>query len=205
MKAFALLLLSVLSASIASAQSQSPDMTVFGLHLGEKLAIPECGRLTKKSDIYAENVKAPCFERFAVPWAAKSKVVTPVVTESVMIIFPYAEQPTLSSSGKLMGQIVDGSLESIGFNTSGLSAQERTISSLKEKYGDPSKVLDETKQNAFGAKFDSPVAIWGFENLTVIYQATTDKIDSGMVNIDTKKGSDFRDASLKALRPGPKL
>jgi len=187
----------------AFAQTKTADSTVFGLHLGEKLSLPECTHL-KKSTLYLENDGVVCFERSIAAWE-KSKWSSPVFDETVMILFPFGRKPALASKYKIVGQVVEGNLESIGFNTSGITAQEQTLEGLTAKYGDPTKTVNETKQNAFGARFDSHVAVWEFDNLTVIFQGTTDRIDSGLVNIDTRKGAKFRARLLGNSQTGPNL
>lgn len=190
-------------AAAAPAQTNTADMTVFGFRLGEKLSLPECAHL-KKSTLYLGNDSSPCFERLLLP-SDKAKWSAPVADETVQIRFPFGRQPSLISGLEIVGQVIAGNLEGLGFNTSGLSAQDRTLAALKDKYGEPAKLLTETKVNALGARFDSMVATWGFENLTVVFQGTTDRIDSGLVNIDTGKASDFRAAILRNSQKGPKL
>ena len=187
----------------AFAQVKTADSTVFGLRLSERFSLPECTHL-KKSELYLGNDTVVCFERL-IASSEKGKWKSPIVDETVTIRFPFGRGPALSSSDRISGQIVDGNLESIGFNTLGLTVQGATLGALKAKYGEPTKTAEETKQNALGATFDSQVAVWEFENLTVIFQGMTDRIDSGLVNVDTKKGSEYRARLLKNSQKRPAL
>ena len=188
----------------AVAQTKSADDTVFGMRLGEKFSIPECVRL-KKSNLYAENDPAPCYERIGLTWGKKTQHDSPVTNDTVTILFPFIQRPPIISGLKITAQIVDGNLESIGFNTMGLQTQDQTLSALKEKYGDPTSLAELKKQNNFGATFDSHFSVWKFEKFTVVFQGTTDRVDSGLVNIDTRKGAEYRSALLKKSQDGPKL
>jgi hypothetical protein len=196
-------LLGILALS-AEAQTQSADDSVFGMHLGEKFSIPECVHL-KKSNLYAENDSAPCYERIGLTWGKKAQHDSLLTNDTVTIRFPFSQRPPIISGLKISAQIVDGNLESIGFNTMGLQTQDQTLSALKEKYGDPTSLTELKKQNNFGATFDSHFSVWKFEKFTVVFQGTTDRVDSGLVNIDTKKGADYRSALLKKSQDGPKL
>jgi len=202
MKTLALTVLLALTASIAPAQSKQADATVFGFRLGERLSIPECARLTKKSIIYAENDNSPCFERILSPL---EKLHPPLsANETITIFFPIGQDPSMISGRTILGQLVEGNLESIGFSTRGIENQDEILASLVAKYGDAGTLTEEEKQNAFGATFDSHLAIWSFSNLSVIFQGTTDRVDAGAVNIDTPKGAAFRSA-LQSSEHGPKL
>ena len=188
----------------AEPQTKNADDSVFGMRLGEKFSIPECAHL-KKSNLYAENDPAPCYERIGSTWDKKARHDSPVTNDTVTILFPFSQRPPIISGLKISAQIVDGHLESIGFNTMGLQTQDQTLSTLKEKYGDPTSLTELKKQNNFGATFDSHFSVWKFEKFTVVFQGTTDRFDSGLVNIDTKKGADYRSALLKKSQDGPKL
>jgi hypothetical protein len=200
-----MLVLALLLARPASAQAQPKgDNSVFGImRLGGPLTLPECARL-RKSNVYVEDDQVACFERIILPWEPE-KWATPVRNETVTVVFPVGHEPPIISGTKIVAGIVDGNLESVGFNTAGLARQDETLKLLREKYGEPAKITEETKQNNFGASFESHFAVWSFANLSVSFQGCTDRRDSGLVNIDTPKGLESRMATLEKLKSGPKL
>ena len=130
---------------------------------------------------------------------------TPVVTAEIKIELPINQSPAILSGLDVYGQVVDGTLESIWFFTGGLKSQDQVFAALEKKYGKPTRFKENTKQNTFGALFMSHYAEWRFTNLTVVFWGATDSIDSGSVQIDTKKGAGYRSALLKKSQNGPKL
>ncbi len=90
-------------------------------------------------------------------------------------------------------------LEGIGFSTLGIADGDLVLEKLKEKYGEPTAFVPSKAQNRMGASYDAFVASWVFPNLHVTFQSVTNKLDSGLVNVDTKKGRDWRDQRLKEL------
>lgn len=189
-----------LLATSASAQKKEADSTVFGFHLGEKVSIPECARhYAGENYFYAHNDLVTCFERSA------NDPRSVMINEKISIRFPVDKQPAIVSGSAILAWISEGTLESVCFDTRGLSDQDQILSELKEKYGRPSSTTEIKKQNSFGATFLSHNVVWKFANLTVVFQGTTDRIDSGLVNIDTKKGAAYRSALLRQSQVGPKL
>jgi hypothetical protein len=193
MKNTVLIALLILLTSPAFAQGRSPDMTVFGLRLGEKFALPECAFI-KKSSLYAENDSTPCFERFYDFREMKEKTISPV-NETIQILFPFGKASSFMAGRKAVGQVVSGNLESISFNVMGLQFRDRdqVLSALENKYGEPSRIQKEAIQNSFNASVSSIKVIWSFADLTVsLRDLVTDNIDSGLVNVDTVKGAVYR-------------
>jgi len=205
-KNMVLIALIVLLASTAFAQGKSPDMTIFGFRLGDKLTLPECAYI-KKMMIYTENDSAPCYERFYNFREMKQQTIPPV-NETIQILFPFGNAPSIMAGRKAIAQVVSGKLESISFNVMGLEFRDRdqVLSALKDKYGEPSRIQKEAKQNSFNASVSSLTVDWSFVDLTVSLQdVVTDKIDSGLVNIDTAKGSAYRVSLQNRYDTGPKL
>jgi hypothetical protein len=189
-----------LLATSAPAQKKEANANVFGFHLGEKLSIPECAwHYAGESYFYAQNDLVSCFER------SVKDPKSPMTNERISIRFSVDKQPQIVFGSGILAWIAEGKIESVCFDTRGLSDQNQILSALKEKYGRPSSTSEIKKQNTFGATFDSHFAVWKFANLTVIFQGTTDRVDGGLVNIDTKKGADFRSELLKQSHAGPKL
>ena len=193
MKNTVLIALLILLTSPAFAQGRSPDMTVFGLRLGEKFALPECAHL-KKMTGYAENDFAPCYERFYDFGGPSQETIAPT-NEAIQILFPSGKAPSIMAGRKAIAQIVSGNLESISFNVMGLEFRDRdqVLSALTSKYGEPTTIQKEARQSSFNASVNALTIVWSFADLTVsLEDVVTDKIDSGLVNIDTVKGSAYR-------------
>ena len=168
------------------------DMTVFGISLGQEFSLPECA---KASYGYRIGTKQVCFERLF----EKEKLAGPIVTDSVRIRFPLADSPAIVTGAVLIGRVIDGKLEGVGFNTIGTRNADTVLDRLKEKYGEPNVFLPRVVQNRLGASFDAFDAAWSGQNLEVHFQSVMGSLDSGLVIIDTKKGSEDRSRALKEL------
>jgi hypothetical protein len=217
MKILALVVLSVLFASVASAQMKTADATVFGLHLGEKFSVPECAR-SKSSDASAveydyETPSSPCFEvdpvlrkdlrEFggSIPPPPNAPVLN---DENTKIHFPNNMLADLTLD--LEAEIIDGNLEGVFIGTDGLTSQDRILATLKAKYGDPTVLEEQRKQNAMGAVFNCHHASWQFDNLVVTFLGAADQTDVGIVSIETKKHAEFRRTNSERVQAeAPKL
>lgn len=206
-------------AAPATVTQQAPtDMTVYGMRLGEKFAVPECKRAPKNDllkrtyDVYTD-VPARCFER---PDADTVQPNVPIVTAEVGILLPeFKDHPEfiatnamaweLNRHAPILAQIIDGKLEGITIYTMGLEFQDALLTTLKEKYGEPTHIEEEKKGNAFGAVFSSHKATWDKgTGLSVIFYGTLDRTDIGSINIWTDKCVDYL-AKHPTPQVGPKL
>jgi hypothetical protein len=189
------------------AKTKETDTTVFGIHLGEKLSIPECKRAkypVGNSPYDLVNTSAVrCFWRDD---AGTVKPNAPVVTAGVTILFPTKDQPEIIVPiDHIGGQVVDDNLEYVTIPTCGLDCQDAALAMLKEKYGEPSSLTEENKENRFGAVFTSHFAEWSqFTNLTVVFHGTRGRTDEGIIYIMTDKGQDFL-LKHQQKPQGPKL
>ncbi|CAN5164386.1 MAG: hypothetical protein ACR2GW_12635 [Pyrinomonadaceae bacterium] len=194
-----LLLLLPLFCATASAQ----DMSIFGMRLGEPLTILECAR---DKHGYRISSDSGCYKRTSIYGYLNDKKYDkknpppPLGTEHVEIHFPFSERPQIVSSVGVMALVIDSKLEGIGFNTLGITDDDSVLEKLKEKYGTPTAFIPNKVQNRMGASFEAFVASWVFPDLYVTFQSVTNKLDSGLVNIDTKKGKEHREQALKELQ-----
>jgi hypothetical protein len=130
----------------------------------------------------------------------------PSPNEAILIKFPLNEWPRIVNGLSLVGQLIDGRLEGIGFNTFGLKDAADVLQKLTDKYGSPSGSERYEVQNRLGAKFTAVRAIWNFSNLVVAFRGVSDSLDSGKVNIDTPRCAATREQKLKELiNGGPPL
>jgi hypothetical protein len=177
---------------IPVSNAYADDITVFGIPLGQDLSLPECA---KASYGYRIGTNQTCVERLF----EREKQTGPILTETVRIRFPIAESPAIVSGGVLIGRVIDGKLEGIGFNTMGTQNADTVLARLREKYGEPKVFQPRVVKNRLGASFDAFDAAWSGQNIEVRFQSVSGSLDSGLVNIDTKKGSDDRSKALKEL------
>lgn len=199
-------------------QAKEADMTVYGIRLGGKLSIPECKRSVKNkyfpvppSDVM--QVTSLCFAWKGINIPEPN---TPVITDEVEIYFPAfgtphglltgAEASADNLPGPIEGQIVDGNIEAITLYTEGLQFQDLVLTTLKEKYGEPTEFKEKSKQNALGAVFASHSAAWRFSNLAVSFEGTINSTNVGYIFICTNKGTEYILKTAKQ-RPqaGPKM
>jgi len=144
----------------------SPDMTVFGIRLGERLTLPEC---PKDASGYDLNILSVCFQRYS----AK--------TPNVEIQFPIRDMPDMMSDTRLAALIIDGNIEGVSFSTRGVRSQNADLDRFTEKYGQPTKLSPAQVQNRLGAKFDTFTALWLFPELYVSFVSASTTLDEGLV------------------------
>jgi hypothetical protein len=180
--------------------SAAPDTKVFGLQIGAELTLPECERIKIGSAFtYSESQQRWCYERID-----RNGMLS--LNEAILIKFPLNEWPRIVNGLSLVGQLIDGRLEGVGFNTFGLKAAPDVLQKLTEKYGSPSDSERYEVQNRLGAKFTTVRAIWNFSNLVVVFRGLSDSLDTGLVNIDTPRCKAAREQKLKELtNSGPPL
>jgi hypothetical protein len=138
-----LLLGIALLAVFQNSEQSKVDRSVFGIPLGAKFSIPECpkqmfGKKQSATISYTYPYSTVCFERIS---PSPEKLDTPIINDTVYIRFPIDRRPSLVPTGTLVGGVVAGNLESIGFNTSGYSIQDVVLDELKKKYGEDRLLL----------------------------------------------------------------
>lgn len=174
--------------------STATDKTVFGIRLGEKFSIPECEKSKVGLQLrYKFSSDKLCFERNF----NRVQESGGIINDSVIVKFPISDAPQIMSSYEMFALVLDGNLEGIGFNTAGIRNAEMVLEKLKEKYGSPSTLVPKKVQNRLGASFDAFDAVWNLQDLVVLFQSVRSSLDSGLINIDTKKGREWRDKQLK--------
>lgn len=188
----------LLSAPVARAAAPAPT-TVLGLPLGEPFAVPPCPRRegSRPTD-YVPPTEGPCYTPLF-----DSDVLDPNGTMSVSVKLPAATAPSFVRGMSLVALVIDGRLEGIGFNSTGHATQQRVLDALTEKFGPPDAVEPKTMGNRMGARFEAFEAIWiRLPGLSVRFDSVTSRIDSGLVNVDTTKGLNWRSERLKRLSNG---
>lgn len=177
-------------------------LIAFGLRLGEPFNVREC-KLNSGSysgyfgyEVMPRPGTGPCL-KFSTSNDRDSQNYTATLE------WPLGESPRLTTG--MLVSVIDGNLEGVGFNTSGVSTDEMVLDMLIKKYGQPTTLQRGTVKNGIGNTFPAIVAGWSTQKLDIVYQSIATKIDSGLVNIDTKKNSARRKAILEKYqnsRPG---
>lgn len=176
-----------LMGAMQSAEANSADPTVFGIRLGEPLALPECsfskkyGRLSYDFPSFKEP-PPDCWKRGligtpGVPLKDDDTVV--IQFESLPYGFGYRDTSV---------KLIAGLVEEFRFSTEG-SAQQEVFDALVRKYGAPTSHDSEQLQNRMGASFASTTARWNFSNLSVLYLGLGSTVDKGILVISSTKAT----------------
>jgi hypothetical protein len=202
------ILLAVLSAANAQPQGgRTAETSVFGVvRVGEKFALEQCVRMANNE--YVGIYTAPCYEHPAAlreiyKTLGKTKTLDgPLQTGNVLVRF--SQTPNLVAGVSISVQVIEGNAEFIQFQTAGVSTANDVFEALKIKYGAPTKAEQVKVKTMQGAEFSAPTAQWKFDNLTVLFEGVSGRVDQGQVIIATKKGMDFEE-KIANQTAGPKL
>lgn len=176
-------------------------MTVTGFTLGERFTVKECD----KNSFSLGPDRPTCFiaqNRYHHPpelgrhdW----KVVT-------VHLSPGAS-PSIFKSGSLQAYVKDEVLVAVAFQTDGWQSQQRTLKSLVQKYGAPSKQWTEKMQSGTGGRFGAIVASWKLKGLLIDFHGITTDMETGDVIVGVPAGVDLVNADSKRISGGssPKL
>jgi hypothetical protein len=177
------------------------EMSVFGISLGEPLALPECEKSEPPSSANGYRYEPRPKPR----QACFISLAELKIHDRVAIDFPENERPTVTRGGGWFGveaTLIDGKVEGIKFGTFGIRNDSLVLEALTTKYGKPTDLITSKVQNGFGASFDVSTASWLLPGpvdpkLTVVFRSScSDKLDEGCVTIDTKKGHAWRKQKL---------
>lgn len=191
----AILLLISMSAAVQAAE----PISIFGLELGRPFALQECGwkKVSKTLNFYNASNAAVCYQH-TVGFAEVGKGINPA-DDSVFVIWPQGHEPELVSGYSLMAHVIDGNLESVGFNTLGVVSQDRDMKALTDKFGAPAGAVTPTVQNRFGATAQIITAEWRLGDVSVHFNSAENGLDKGFVRVETEKSVAARNAFLEKL------
>jgi hypothetical protein len=201
--------------SLGSPAASEVPVSLFGITMLEPLLIPACpivggvakfakdyekrGRPSWATVPYSGPLTGPCFKR-NLPNAIFS---TPPTDEWVRISYPTHQQPELATYDSVVVSVIDGRVQGISFHTVGLSAQSLVLAALTKKYGKPSTDRMVSKQNSYGAKYDSVVAVWTLTDLiTAKFEGVAESLNDGFVKIETPLEHEKNEALERALISG---
>jgi hypothetical protein len=159
-----------------AAVTGSPDMTVFGIALGQPLTIPECKR-NNQGGYEMFHIKTMCALR-----KDASKVFDGT---DIDIWFPSDKAPDIVREEHFTVWVLQGKVEGVLFATSGVDDQKQVLAQLITKYGNPHELKKRILQNAFGAQYEGYNASWSFPDLYISFTSPTSDIRWGGVEIAT--------------------
>lgn len=173
------------ASSVASAAT-APDLTVFGMKLGEPLALPECAFEksygSKMRYVFPDYKNPPpdCWKhRFL---ASPGSPQNPNGKYDLQL----QSMPRGFSSIGVELTLIDGRVESLWFPTVG-TMQADVKNTLVAKYGSPTTDKTETLSNRMGASFESLTATWTFDDLQIVFLGLASTIEKGVVTISTQR------------------
>jgi hypothetical protein len=190
----ALLLLTSMSAAVRAGE----PISIFGLQLGRPFAMQECGwqKISKALNFYNASTATVCYRRTSDSEAGKG--IDPAA-DTVFVRWPQGREPELVSGYSLVAGVIDGNLESVGFNTLGVRSQDRDMKALTDKFGAPATILTPTIQNGFGAAAQIVTAEWHIGNVSVYFNSAENGLSNGFIRVETEKSIASRNALMEKL------
>lgn len=157
---------------VAATPAFSQDKSVFGIELGGRFAVPQCG--AKDGVVYSTRT---CYNGAPTraAWGA----------DQYDVGLPNAEAPPYVR-GDLAVFVIDGVVESVRVNTWGIQAQGGALKGLTAKYGKPAKAWEQ-KRNTLRSRFNAQFAEWAFPDFSVKFDGMTSSIDWGQIDIATHR------------------
>lgn len=157
---------------VAAAAIAGPP-AVFGIAVGQPLALPECPRSeTGHYDLIAAPndcwSKGDADQGGAEVWLAAA----------TQAHAPFARVP-------IWVGIRDGIVQKVTIRTTGIASQEAVAHALVAKFGPPTTRALDRLQNRMGAHFASARASWRKPNVIVEFDASESDLDDGAVEIMT--------------------
>jgi hypothetical protein len=157
----------VLAGSVAAR-----DKTVLGLEIGAQFRVPACGPGDGVFPSRHCYRGAPIHHK---AWAANEYQVT----------LPSAGTPAYVR-GDIKVFVIAGLVESVQISTWGIEAQPGTLTSLTQKYGEPTRATQQ-KLKGMRSRFPTHYVEWDFSDFSVKYDGTTGSIDWGRIVVSTHR------------------
>lgn len=170
---------------------------IFGLALGQPLALPECPKIGAGAHIQYGYSKESCYQR-----TTNIAACSALIDGYARIEFPVLSLPYWAKS--VTARVVEGRIEGIRIYTSGIKGQKPALDALSEKFGKPSSSLNTEVQNRMGAKYQSLNSLWTVSDVSVVLIGTTGHLDDGEVEIATPIGHSAYAADAAKLEEGIK-
>jgi hypothetical protein len=187
---------------VASGVEAQTLPSLYGIQLGEPLAVPEC-EMHQSIGGWRQvgAIRAQCFER-----GSNGAPGSPPPSEGfVFVHWPALAGPQITKE-RVSVSLLDGVVQRIEVFTSGEPVQELAMEQLHAKFGRPSNSSTVPMQNRLGARFEALSANWNLsDGVAVQFIGIGGILDRGSLVLATKAGREAHEARVrKALpaRPG---
>jgi hypothetical protein len=160
----------LLSALAAPAPAQ--DKTVLGVEIGAQFRVPACG---PGGEIFPAR---HCFNRAPIHHKASG-------ASEYQVTLPSAGTPAYVR-GDIKVFVIAGLVESVQVATWGIEAQPGVLTSLTQKYGEPTRATQQ-KLKGMRSRFPTHYLEWDFRDFSVKYDGTTGSIDWGRIVVSTHR------------------
>jgi hypothetical protein len=176
----------------------SDAVAVFGLEFGKPFKANECPykRLSKTLGVYGPPTTGICYQRMSDQDGGKR---APVLNAKVKLVWPYSLTPPPVAGSYAIASIVNGTLQGLSFDTSGVPLQDRDLALLTERFGEPAATAHPTREDGLGVKYQSIEAVWTLGNVSVIYASVVTSEDAGLVRVDSTNSPEAQQAALEKL------
>ena len=148
------------------------DKTVLGLEIGAPFRVEACGAGDGAFPARRCYRGAPKHHK---AWGASEYLVT----------LPSAGTPAYVR-GDIKVFVIAGVVESVQIGTWGIEAQPGALTALTQKYGTPTRAVEE-KVRGMRSRFPTHYVEWDFADFSVKYDGTTGSIDWGRIAVSTHR------------------
>ena len=166
------------------------EETVFGFTLGKRIEAPECPSKTIRGGTKLFDV----ISKFTCMWDVEQRKDDVLPSRTVVLAFDSAPR---FMKGLFRAWLRDDLFVGAEFYTYGIQSQDEAFGQLTTKYGKPTHISKSRVQNLAGASFDAITAEWRRDNLIVLFNGVTNRIDLGEVRIETLELAELRKQQVK--------
>lgn len=165
--------LMIMSLAVAATPGMAQDRSVFGMTIGARFDVPQCG---PREGSYPAKT---CYK--LIPAEGKTRS-----GHEFHVFLPSAGTPAYVR-GELIVTVIDGIVESVHINTWGFEAQHGAITALKRQFGEPTSTSFKAGQNASRSRYQAQSAQWDFGDFMVVFEGVTGTIDWGQIRVSTHR------------------
>ena len=170
------------AAGVLAGPVAARDKTVLGLEIGAQFRVPAC-----ESGDGAFPARA-CYR--GAPKHHKASE-----ANEYQVTLPSAGTPAYVR-GDIKVFVIAGRVESVQIGTWGIEAQPGALTTLTQKYGEPTRATHE-KVKGLRSRFPTQYIEWEFADFSVKYDGTTGSIDWGRIVVSTQRYRKLLDAREK--------
>jgi len=168
--------------SVLAAPVHAQDKTVVGVTIGAPFRVPAC---SPGGEVFPAR---HCFNRAPIHHKASG-------ASEYQVTLPSAGTPAYVR-GDIKVFVIAGLVESVQVATWGIEAQPGVMTSLTQKYGEPTRATQQ-KVKGMRSRFPTQYVEWEFPDFSVNSEATTGSIDWGRIVVSTQRYRKLLDAREK--------